>query len=226
VLDSVRLVETPEGVELALRVAGPVPRLLAWVLDLLLRGVLYVALTIAAATLGRSGLGLLLIALFAIEWIYPVVFEVWRDGATPGKRRMGLIVLHRDGTPVRLTASAIRNLVRFADFLPFGYGIGLVSMLVTRDFQRLGDLAAGTVVVHRDEEPSGARVAAAPPLAPPVPLDLAEQRAVIEYAERLGTWTEARASELAAIVRPLTGTHGREAMVRLLGIAAWLLGRR
>jgi uncharacterized RDD family membrane protein YckC len=219
-------VETPEGVELALRVAGPVPRLLAWVLDLLLRGTLYVALAIVAATLGRSGLGLLLIALFAIEWLYPVVFEVWRDGATPGKRRMGLVVLHRDGTPVRFTASAIRNLIRFVDFLPFGYGIGLVSMLVTRDFQRLGDLAAGTVVLHRDDELAGYRVPAAAPLAPPVPLDLAEQRAVIEYAERLGTWTEARATELAGIVRPLTGTAGREAMVRLLGIAAWLLGRR
>jgi uncharacterized RDD family membrane protein YckC len=226
-LDTYRPVETPEGVEIGLRVAGPVPRLWAALLDLGLRFVVYIILAIPTSWLGTAGTGLFFVGMFLVEWFYPVVFEVKRRGATPGKQRMGLLVLHRDGTPVGWTASVIRNLVRFADFLPFAYGFGLGTMLVDRDFRRLGDLAAGTVVVHRDALAAGSRVPPAPPLRPPVPLSLDEQRAVIEFAERLGTWPEARAAELAALLAPLTAaTTGPEGVQRLLGMANWLLGRR
>jgi uncharacterized RDD family membrane protein YckC len=228
-LDTYRPVETPEGVEIGLRVAGPVPRLYAALLDAGIRMILYFALAIVAGTLGKSGLGFLFVAIFLVEWFYPVVFEV-KSGATPGKKQMGLLVLHRDGTPVGWTASVIRNLVRFADFLPAAYGFGLGTMLVDRDFRRLGDLAAGTVVVHREPAISGARVPAAPPLRPPVSLALDEQRAVIEFAERLGTWPAARSAELAAILQPLTATTAPpqepEGVQRLVGMANWLLGRR
>jgi uncharacterized RDD family membrane protein YckC len=228
-LDTYRPVETPEGVEIGLRVAGPVPRLYAALLDLGLRTILYVLLLIPVGRLGRTGVGLFLVSLFLVEWFYHVVFEVKRNGATPGKRQMGLVVLHRDGTPVGWTASVIRNLVRFADFLPSAYGFGLATMLVDRDFRRLGDLAAGTVVVHREPVALGARVPAAPPLRPPVPLSLDEQRAVIEFAERLGTWPAARSAELAALLGPLHSAareEGGEGVQRLVGMANWLLGRR
>jgi uncharacterized RDD family membrane protein YckC len=227
-LDTYRPVETPEGVEIGLRVAGPVPRLYAALLDFGLRLLLYFALAVVAGNLGKSGVGLFFVAMFLIEWFYPVIFEV-QGGATPGKRRMGLLVLHRDGTPVGWTASVIRNLVRFADLLPAAYGFGLGTMLVDRDFRRLGDLAAGTVVVHREPVTAGARVPTAPPLRPPVPLSLDEQRAVIEFAERLGTWPAARSAELAALLAPLTAaTHPQdpEGVQRLVGMANWLLGRR
>jgi uncharacterized RDD family membrane protein YckC len=225
-LDTYRPVETPEGVEIGLRVAGPVPRLWAALLDLAIRGLVYTGLAILSGLFGKSGTGLFLIGLFLIEWFYPVLFEVKARGATPGKRAMGLLVLHRDGTPVGWSASVIRNLVRFADFLPAAYGFGLAAMLVDRDFRRLGDLAAGTVVVHRDTVAAGSRVPAAPPLCPPAALSSDEQRAVIEFAERLGTWPTARAAELAAIVTPLTAVAGGEGVGRLLGMANWLLGRR
>src|SRR6185295_10551317 len=226
-LDTYRPVETPEGVEIGLRVAGRVPRLLAGAVDRAIRMGVYFVLAIPASLLGDGGVGLLLVAMFLMEWFYPVLFEVRRGGATPGKRRLGLLVLHRDGTPVGWMASIVRNLVRFADFLPAAYGFGIASMLIDRDFRRLGDLAAGTVVVHREPEMAGFRVPTGPPVRPSVPLDLDEQRAVLDYAERLGTWSEARAAELAGLATPLTGIAqsevGNEGVKNLLGIANWLL---
>jgi uncharacterized RDD family membrane protein YckC len=229
-LDTYRPVETPEGVEIGLRVAGPVPRLFAAAIDLAVRLGVYFILMIPVSFLGDGGIGLLLVSMFLMEWFYPVLFEVRRGGATPGKRRLGLLVLHRDGTPVGWMASIVRNLLRFADFLPAAYGFGIASMLVDRDFRRLGDLAAGTVVVHREPDLVGHRVPTGPALRPPAPLDLDEQRAVLDYAERLGTWSEARAAELAGLAAPLTGVapgeRGIEGVKSLLGIANWLLGRR
>jgi hypothetical protein len=163
--------------------------------------------------------------LFFGEWFYPVFFEVSR-GATPGKRQMGLLVLHDDGTPVSWGASMIRNLIRFADFLPLAYGFGLLTMLIHPNFKRLGDLAAGTLVVHWHPQTGVAELPAAKAAPPAVPLALDEQRAIIEFAERLPTWTTQRAAELASLARPLTGASGRQGIDRLLAIASWLVGRR
>jgi uncharacterized RDD family membrane protein YckC len=227
-LDTLRTVETPEGADLTLSVAGPVPRALAWGLDALLRGLGYAALSIPLALLGNAGGGLMLIVLFLGEWFYPVLFEVHRGGATPGKRVLGLRVLHDDGTPVGWTASLLRNLLRAADFLPLAYGAGIASMMLNEDFKRLGDLAAGTVVVHQGEveEPTPAVATPEAPAPPAVPLSLGERRALGEYARRLPSWSEGRAQELANLATPLTGERGRVAVHRLLAIAAWLAGRR
>jgi uncharacterized RDD family membrane protein YckC len=225
-LDTFRPVETPEGVEIGLRVAGPVPRLFAWSIDFAIRmGVYFLALMLLGI-LGESGMGLFFLVLFLSEWFYPVLFEVLGHGATPGKRAMALGVLHQDGTPVGWTSSILRNLLLAVDFLPLLYGFALASMLIDRDFRRLGDLAAGTVVVHRDQQSFGLRVPPAEPLRPPLPLNLDEQRAVIDFAERLGTWSEERARELAALATPLTSAGGSEGLNRLLAMANWLLGRR
>ena len=103
-LDSIVRVETPEGVELELRTAGPLPRAFAWLIDISIRGAIHLFLFAVLLTLDRLGYGLFLITLFALEWFYPVLFEVYFGGATPGKRAMGLQVLHDDGTPVALPA--------------------------------------------------------------------------------------------------------------------------
>ncbi len=210
---------------LSLRVAGPPVRLAAFAIDAVILLVAQFLLVLFAGMLDVAGLGFLYLSLFALTWFYPVAFEVLRRGATPGKASQGLMVVHDDGTPVGLAASLVRNLLRFADFLPFAYGAGLASMLLSPDFQRLGDLAAGTLVVYRDDE-VGRRVPPAAPVAPAVALDRREQRAVIDFGARLPTWNEERRAELAAVAEPLTGAAGEAGVERLLGIANWLLGRR
>lgn len=225
-LDTLRHRSTPEGVELALRTAGPQARLLAWIVDALLQSVGCFAIAGALAPLGQTGSGLTLLVVFLVMWFYPVVWEVFFRGATIGKKAFKLKVVHEDGTPVGLPASLVRNLVRFADFFPGFYGAGLVCCLLNRDFRRLGDLAAGTVVVHAESGTLGARVPDHAPVAPPFPLELPEQRALIGFGERAADWTPERRAELAGILQPVTRLTGPWSVERLLGHASWLVGRR
>ena len=108
-----------------------------------------------------------------------------------------------------------------------GDRVGLVSMLANRDFKRLGDLAAGTVVVYQAEKAEANKhIPPAPAIAPPVALTLEEQRAVLDLAERSVTLTQERVEELAELPTPLVGRlHGGTAAMRLLGIANHIAGR-
>ncbi len=223
-LDTLHVVDTPEGVDLSLRVAGPVARAFAWLVDSGVRAAIWAAMAIALGSLGRFGGGLFLVSSFLIWWLFPVIFEVYANGRTPGKRLLGLQVVHEDGTPVGWNASMIRNLLRFVDFLPMFYAVGLGAMLIDRSFRRLGDLAAGTLVVYAEPaRTSGTAVPEASPLAPPLPLGLEEQRAVIAFAERAPFLTPERAAELAAIPQPLLADG--DPRQRLVRMAAWLSGR-
>ena len=85
---------------------------------------------------------------FAILWGYYILFEIVWNGQSPGKRWQGLRVLRLDGTPVSASEAVIRNLIRIVDFLPFAYGIGVITMFVNGQSRRLGDLAAGTLVIR------------------------------------------------------------------------------
>lgn len=225
-IDCLRKVETPEGVEIQLQVAGLIPRAAAWTLDLFLRGFGYMVLFAVLSSLGEIGVGLMLLVLFFGEWFYPVFFEVFLVGATPGKQMMGLQVVHDDGTPVGLTGSFLRNLLRFADFLPVFYGFGILTMLLHPEFKRLGDLAGGTVVVHAGGRQRSFEIPAAMPLPPPFRLTPAEQSAILELAERHAGWGEERSLELANHARGLTGKHGRAGLQALFSYANWLVGRR
>ncbi|MEM7356364.1 MAG: RDD family protein [Acidobacteriota bacterium] len=218
--------ETPEGVNLSLRPAGPPVRLVAWGIDAMILVVAQFLLAFAFGLMGTAGTGVFLLSLFVLWWFYPVAFEVLRGGVTPGKSAVGLQVVHDDGTPVALAASLLRNLLRFADFLPFAYGAGLASMLLSRDRQRLGDLAAGTLVIYRDEAAVDRRIPTAPAVPPRVPLDREEQRAVVDFGVRYSTWNDERRHELATLAVPLTEATGEAAATKLLGVANWLLGRR
>ena len=225
-LDTRRQRETPEGITLTFPVAGPSVRLMAWLIDAILIAVLMTAFSMVLGFMGQTGTGLYLVVLFVLWWFYPVIFEVWRDGMTPGKKRFGLQVIHDDGTPVGWTASLLRNLLRSADFLPFGFLAGLVSMLLDRDFRRLGDLAAGTLVVHHERVSQNGQVARQEPVAPPVVLLQDERRALIDFASRLPRWNIERAKELARVAYPLTRAPGEKGLERLVGMANWVLGRR
>jgi uncharacterized RDD family membrane protein YckC len=225
-LDTTRRVATPEGIELTLRLAGPVPRALAWSVDFLLRVAVVFVVWMIARPLGEAGTGIALITAFFVEWLLPAWFEINWNGQTPGKRAFGIAVLNDDGTPVRWPAALTRNLLRAVDFLPLFYGIGLVAMLANRDFKRLGDLAAGTVVVYQAEKTSARVFPEATPVLPPFALSLEEQRAVLELAERASTLTRERLEELAELPAPLVGSlDGSRAAARLIGMANYIAGR-
>ena len=225
-LDTAYSIETPEGVNLELSTAGLVVRFLAWTIDLLIRVMAYLILAVAFGSFGDFGTGLFLVALFLIEWLYPVLFEVYKQGQTPGKKAMKIKVLQDDGVPVGWATSLIRNLLRTVDFLPLFYCFGIVSMLLTRDFKRLGDLAAGTVVVYANPLSEVVTLPKAKPMPPGKTLRLAEQRAVLNFAERAPGLSQARAEELADIAGVLTQTQSRAGIDRLYAIANWLQGRR
>ena len=224
-IDNLRRVETPEGVEIDLRLAGPMPRAWAWLFDFLVRMVGLTVLAVALSPLGNFGGGLFLIAMFVSEWFYPVLFEVLGSGSTPGKRLLGLRVLHDDGTPIGWVASILRNLLRFADLLPMAFGAGLLVSLCNSEGKRIGDLAAGTVVVYLEKPTFPVIPADIAPLRPPFPLTLDEQHALLEFAERHQSWGPERADEIAAAAGPLVGP-GHDRVPTLLGIASFLLGRR
>lgn len=217
-------VETPEGIELVLRPAGLVVRSLAFAADLLVRGLLLGIVLLALSTLEHVGIGLGAIVLFVVNWCYMVLFEVLNQGRSPGKLLMGLRVTLDDGTPIGWSASLIRNLLRFVDMLPFGYFLGAVSCLQHPAFKRLGDLAAGTLVVYEDPPPTRPHLPDAPPCTAPFNLDLAEQRALLSFAERQGGLSPERAQELANLLaEPLQVAPG-QALTRINGIARSLMG--
>jgi uncharacterized RDD family membrane protein YckC len=226
-LDTTRRVATPEGIELTLRLAGPVPRALAWSVDLAIRVVIVLVVMMVASQLGRAGWGVVLLAAFFVEWILPAWFEAQMGGQTPGKRLFGIAVLNDDGTPLRWPGALTRNLLRAVDFLPFFYAFGLITMLLNGEFKRLGDLAAGTVVVYRAATSEASRaIPQAAPVPPPFPLSLDEQRAVLDLAERSSGLTQERVEELASLPTPLVGSlDGQRAAARLLGMANYLAGK-
>jgi uncharacterized RDD family membrane protein YckC len=143
-------IATPEGVPLDLVVTGLGSRFMAYTLDLAIELVAIVALYIVFDNTTRSGFAdaAFSILLFLVLFGYDVCFEVANSGRTPGKMATGLRVLKHDGRSVDFVTSAVRNILRLVDFLPVFYAVGVVSIVVTRDHQRVGDIAAGTLVVR------------------------------------------------------------------------------
>lgn len=220
-IDTRRYYETPEGIALEMRLAGPLVRACAWAIDFAIRCALYLGLTLILAFLGGLGLAVALIGFFLIEWFYPVLFEV-HSGMTPGKKAMGLWVIQDNGTPIDWSASLVRNLLRAADFLPLFYGFGLICMLINRDFKRLGDLAAGTLVVYRETQSQRLELPQAEPLPPPRPLTLEEQQTLLAFAERSHRLSAERREELAGLLAPWIRPGSVSPEQGLYAYARWL----
>lgn len=225
-LDTAYRVEIPGGIELEAQIAGPVPRFLAFGLDLLIRSVLMLVLSMALIPFGEAGGGFILIAFFVIEWFYPVIFEVFRKGQTPGKKALGISVVLDDLTPVTFGSSVIRNLLRVADFLPMMYLTGLITMVMNQRFQRLGDMAAGTLVISTRETARAAAPDDITPLAPSVQLSRNEQTAIINFLQRSPKLSDARKNELATILDEVTHPAGNDRVTILHRLGAWFLGVR
>ncbi|HNB52611.1 MAG TPA: RDD family protein [Anaerolineales bacterium] len=188
-------IETPENVAFGYTIAGIGSRFLAALVDTILIGLLQVIVLLVALALARLLLpagamdldgenpflawiiGIAGLISFAFLWGYYIFFEMLWNGQTPGKRRASIRVIRVDGTPITLTESIIRNLVRLIDFLPAYYGVGVVTMFVNEQSRRLGDLAAGTLVVRESGAPItleslAARVTDPQPVYRPIAPDL------------------------------------------------------
>lgn len=154
-------IETPENVKLTFQLAGPALRMSAYVIDLIIRiavvwGISFVVMMLFPI-FGFTGLiglpiGIVLVVMFLVEWGYGCFFEGFWNGRTPGKAAFRLRVIKQGGYPAGFYDAAIRNLLRAADILPIGYGIGLIVMASTERLQRIGDLVAGTVVIVEDRK--------------------------------------------------------------------------
>jgi uncharacterized RDD family membrane protein YckC len=143
-------ITTPEGVAVELLLANIGSRFLATMLDLVIQAAIaLVGALIAVALFDGGVLSLVLfVGGFLLIFGFDVAFEVANHGRTPGKKAAGLRVVRETGAPVTFVTSAIRNAMRLIDILPGVYGIAMISIFATRNNQRLGDLAAGTVVIR------------------------------------------------------------------------------
>lgn len=170
-LDTAVTIVTPENIEFSYRLAGPFRRLGAFLIDLLLKAIVFFLVLVLASVSGVTSLlgeGLtsfiILVSLFLMDWFYGMLWETMWSGQTPGKRLFSLRVISCDGRPINGVQAALRNLLRVADLgvpasiqifspdAPPGYifptfTVGLLAMSITQRFQRVGDLAADTMVI-------------------------------------------------------------------------------
>ena len=203
-LDTKSHIETPEGVRLPISIASICPRAYAYGIDLFIRMLVLASISSVLSALGKLGSGLMLLIAFGLEWFYPVVFDVLNQGATPGKTVMGLQVVHDDGSPVSFSSSLLRNLLMIVDFLPVFYCLGALVSLCHPSSKRLGDLAAGTLVIYKSSPTRAFHLdASLGKRSPLVGLNPAERRALVSFAERGPSLSPARREELAAILVPL-----------------------
>ena len=240
-------IETPEQIGIEFEVAGLGSRFLAALVDLLCMMVFLVAAVAVALAamnggeplkqIGRNaaqdepwtkGLGatatiLLMLSVFLVQWGYYIICEMLMKGSSPGKSLMGLRVIRDNGLPLGFSQSLLRNLVRAVDFLPWGYGVGLVVVFASARSQRLGDMAAGTLVTRLDPLPAAPAASATAPApattnwpqvaaltepAPPL-LSEAEQVLLLQFVDRRSTLLrKARADLARAIAVPLRARLG------------------
>ncbi len=220
-------IETPEGLRLDLVLAGVGTRIVAAIIDTAVLGALMFAIGVGGALLGSSFVdgweegGFVLLALVialitAVPIAYYVLFETLDGGRSIGKRALQMRVVRTNGLPVGFTASLIRNLIRLVDLLPAAYLIGLISVVGSGSNQRVGDMAAGTLVI-RERQP-GSPTTWAPTAAIDGPrwdvsaVDADHLQAIRYFLERRATLSHEQqlqfAKQIADPVRPLVGTSG------------------
>jgi uncharacterized RDD family membrane protein YckC len=229
-IDTSVAIETPEHIVFRYRVAGPARRLLAYLVDLVVcyGAALLLCFVILFATMGSAAVGdavdsaqalsvgIILLILFAAQWLYFVGWEA-TTGRTPGKIAAGLRVVTTTGRPIGFGPAALRNVLRAADALPMGYAVGVVAMALSPRFQRLGDLVAGTMVIVPDRPGVASLIRVWPPPQPreladlpeEVRLDAEERNALEMFLRRRGTLGPAREHELASMIaEPLSERFG------------------
>jgi uncharacterized RDD family membrane protein YckC len=155
-------IDTPELVAIEMPLAGIGSRFIAILVDYLIWGAAFTLLLALAAIIipavhvlgevsANWAVGIFFLIVFLLQWGYFALFEAFGNGRTPGKRAARIRVIHQSGRGISFFESLARNLVRFVDYMPGFYAVGVVAIFVSRRHQRLGDMVAGTLVV-RDRE--------------------------------------------------------------------------
>ena len=226
-LDNRLEIVTPENIAFEYRIAGPFWRLPAYLIDLIITLAIIIVIGLAAifafgmVRLYGVGIMFFLITWFVASWFYGGMFEALWNGQTPGKKLLGLRVVQVDGRPINALQAILRNILRSVDSLPtfpfFGgipvtcYLVGLTSCLMTPRYQRLGDLACGTIVVIEERAFLGNLVRFDDPIVANMsailPADFAVSRslgkALAAYADRRRFMTPSRRAEVARHVGAL-----------------------
>lgn len=235
-IDLTAVITTPENIQFEYRIAGPFRRLPALLLDFAIRTMCLIAFFMLMVLVGVAVafpfgvmVFLFLISSFALDWFYGIFFETFWNGQTPGKWLTKIRVLSVDGRPINAFQATVRNFLRLADFAPMvslemfaadappayvipTFLVSLICMTLTSRFQRLGDLAAGTMVVvnERSWVPTNvkledARVVSLSEHVPPnFRMSSTLAKAIALYAERRSRISIGRRTELAShLAKPL-----------------------
>ena len=216
---------TPENISFRYQVAGPFRRLPAFLLDYAFRILICLGaawiLGILQSVSGFSGWAMLILLYFVIEWFYGGLFETYWNGQTPGKRVLGIRVLSINGEPINGLQAMMRNILRLVDLMPmvpltalFGEGVygwtpiglvGLLTPVLNSRFQRLGDIASGTMVVIEERHwlydvvrmDDAEAVELAEKFPPNFQVNRKTSRALSAYMERRKFFTKARQQDIA-----------------------------
>ncbi|HTC95194.1 MAG TPA: RDD family protein [Terriglobales bacterium] len=153
------IIDTPEQIPLEFSLAGVGSRALALMLDMLIMLLIGIVVGVIGALVigGLSSYlpwasnwagAIMLIFIFLLQWGYFAISEILMKGQTFGKRQLDLRVIKDSGAPITAYEAIGRNLLRVIDSLPFLYGVGILAVMLNKQNKRLGDMVAGTVVVH------------------------------------------------------------------------------
>lgn len=227
-------VATPESIRFSLELADIGSRALAYGVDGLIRfvGVSAMLIVVSAFDVELAPIwAATTVVLFLVNWFYFVAFELAWNGQTPGKRVVGLRVVRAGGYPVNGFASMVRNLLRIIDLMPFAYGFGITAAFADPMRRRIGDLAAGTLVV-RDRPMSLGGVAPRPaPATAPHPAwaaaaaatrtDAPRRELVQDYLDRRAlirpeAVAQVRAAVVEAAIGPVPAGEERDALIEAL----------
>jgi len=214
-------VDSVTGIDVSLPVAGPGARAYAFLIDWHLRTILALAWYAGAELIYNARLslappvtvdgrwfGAVLAPALAIYFLYHYVLELAMRGSTPGKRMAGVRLVTRDGSAPSAGALLVRNVFRLIDSLPLFYGIGLITAMTTREHVRIGDMAAGTLLVYESATATlPAAMGAAGPAARPDP------RGAELIAELLGRWDALAPEARVRLARQLLARYGADATV-------------
>lgn len=224
-MDRTLSVKTPESIAFSYELAGLGSRFLAVVLDLLIQGLMFgaiiwgVVLVAAASPATHAShaptskfaesiaIAFIVALVFTIFFAYFIVFEAFWGGLTPGKKLMGLRVVRDGGYPIDFTSAAVRNLIRVGEATLGFYAISAIACIASPENKRLGDLAAGTIVVRDSPVAPLTALLERSEEAPRITMLTQQEHAVIdEFAARRAALAPAVraqiAARIAAQVRP------------------------